>query len=241
MRTATSRSRSARRPGQPSGLRRGDPGVPFVDALDLADWRRRVWALYEPVRSLEARAARDAQSRALAAFRAGRDVLFREHPQSPIPPDERASFGGCRYYPLDPALRFACDLVADGARERVELPMSRDAGLRFQPLGHVVVPLPGGGVSLTVYWLDDYAGGLFLPFRDGTAGLETYAAGRYLWDSAKGADLGLHDGRLIVDFNYAYNPSCAYDPRWACPLAPPVNRLAVPIRAGERAPMGPPR
>ncbi len=63
---------------------------------------------------------------------------------------------------------------------------------------------------------------------------ESYGGGRYLLDTVKGADLGGTDGRLVVDFNYAYNPSCAYDPQWSCPLAPPANRLTVPILAGER-------
>ena len=81
-----------------------------------------------------------------------------------------------------------------------------------------------------------YAGGLFIPFRDATNGTETYGAGRYLVDSAKSADLGGDPatGTLIIDFNFAFQPSCAFDPRWACPLAPPENRLDIPIRAGER-------
>jgi uncharacterized protein (DUF1684 family) len=81
-----------------------------------------------------------------------------------------------------------------------------------------------------------YAGGIFIPFRDDTNGSETYAAGRYLVDAAKSADLGGDPvaGTLIVDFNFAFQPSCAFDPRWACPLAPPENRLDLPIRAGER-------
>jgi uncharacterized protein (DUF1684 family) len=76
--------------------------------------------------------------------------------------------------------------------------------------------------------------GIFVPFRDGTSGTATYGAGRYVWDSVKGADLGSEDGRLILDVNFSYHPSCAYDPRWVCPLAPPVDILTVPIEAGER-------
>ena len=75
-----------------------------------------------------------------------------------------------------------------------------------------------------------------MPFRDATNGDTTYGAGRYVLDTVKGADLGGSDGRLIVDFNYAYHPSCTYDPRWSCPLAPPANRLAGPVEAGERMP-----
>jgi uncharacterized protein (DUF1684 family) len=106
---------------------------------------------------------------------------------------------------------------------------------RFSRIGFVRPVIRGEEVSLAVYWLEGYGGGLFLPFRDALAGDATYGGGRYLLDTVKGADLGAGpDGRLVLDFNYAYNPSCAYDPRWSCPLAPAENRLAVPVEAGER-------
>ena len=94
--------------------------------------------------------------------------------------------------------------------------------------------LAGADLGLDLYWLEGYAGGLFVPFADATSGETTYGAGRYLLDTVKGADLGTHHGRLVLDFNFAYNPSCSYDPRWSCPLAPPGNRLTVAITAGER-------
>ena len=89
-------------------------------------------------------------------------------------------------------------------------------------------------LALGVFWIEGYAGGIFIPFRDGTSGRETYGGGRYLWDSIKGADLGSERDELVLDFNFAYHPSCVYDARWSCPLAPPENRLAIPIPAGER-------
>ena len=87
-----------------------------------------------------------------------------------------------------------------------------------------------------MYWLRGYSGGLFIPFRDATNGTATYGAGRYLVDAAKSADLGADPttGELIIDANFAYQPSCAFDPRWACPLAPPENRLDTAVEAGER-------
>jgi uncharacterized protein (DUF1684 family) len=103
----------------------------------------------------------------------------------------------------------------------------------FERIG--VVRLDGLG-SLDVWWLTGYGGGVFLPVRDGLAGTETYGGGRYLLDTVKGADLGGAGGRLVVDLNFAYNPSCAYDPAWACPLAPPGNVLTAPVRAGELHP-----
>jgi uncharacterized protein (DUF1684 family) len=91
------------------------------------------------------------------------------------------------------------------------------------------------GGELTLYWIGGYGGGVFLPFKDATAGAETYGAGRYLLDTIKGADLGsADDGRTIVDFNFAYQPSCSYSDQWICPLAPPENFLPAAIRAGER-------
>lgn len=96
------------------------------------------------------------------------------------------------------------------------------------------VDLPVGRLAL--FWIDVYGGGLFVPFRDGTSGNGTYGGGRYLLDTVKGADLGsTADGRLILDFNFAYHPSCHYDPRWSCPLAPRENWLAARIEAGERS------
>jgi uncharacterized protein (DUF1684 family) len=89
---------------------------------------------------------------------------------------------------------------------------------------------------LSLFWLTGYGGGLFLPFRDATNGTQTYGAGRYLLDTAKGADLGSGSapGTIVIDFNFAYQPSCAFYPQWSCPLAPPENRLEQPIEAGER-------
>jgi uncharacterized protein (DUF1684 family) len=94
--------------------------------------------------------------------------------------------------------------------------------------------LAGASQQLELYWLEAYGGGIFLPFADATNNSETYGGGRYLLDTVKGADLGEAGGLLVLDFNFAYNPSCSYDSRWVCPLPPPANRLAVAIRAGER-------
>jgi uncharacterized protein (DUF1684 family) len=104
--------------------------------------------------------------------------------------------------------------------------------IAFVRFGRVTLPVG----TLDVFWLDAYGGGVFLPFRDATAGGTTYGGGRYLLDTAKGADLGSDpDGRLILDFNFAYHPSCHYSPRWSCPLAPPGNRLTAAITVGELA------
>lgn len=210
-------------------------GSPGRSTLELADWRRRIAALYAEVRE---RAEEDPRA-AWEHWCAVREVLYREHPQSPVPIERRASFRP-RYWPYDPALRFDVEAepapADDGEPRLVFLPMSAGTALDFTRVARVSVPLPDRGQSLALFWMAGYAGGLFLPFRDATNGRETYGAGRYLLDTAKGADLGgdLLDGRLVLDFNFAYQPSCAFDPAWSCPLAPPENRLDIRIEAGER-------
>jgi uncharacterized protein (DUF1684 family) len=205
------------------------------DRLTLADWRRRVAALYVEVRAM----AMVDPAVALAHWRSTREQLYREHPQSPVPVAERAAFRA-RHFDHDPALRFTVTVEpapppAPGALA-LELPNSGADSLSFRRVGTVRLPFPDGVQPLSVFWLAGYAGGLFIPFRDGTNGTETYGAGRYLVDAAKSADLGGDPaaGTLTLDFNFAYQPSCAFDPRWACPLAPPENRLAIEVRAGER-------
>ena len=197
--------------------------------LDLLDWKRRIGAIYADVRA--ATSAPDA----LARFRSAKDELFADHTQSPIPQEHRTAFRGLVYYPYRPTLRVVTPLIRTESDEVLELPSSTAEPFRFARIGHVDVAIGVEQARLAVFWLTSYGGGLFIPFRDATAGDTTYGAGRYLLDTVKGADLGTTDeGELVLDFNYAFNPSCSYDPRWSCPLAPPQNRLDIPIEAGER-------
>ena len=194
-------------------------------SLTLLDWRRTVAALYAGVR---ADTERDPVA-TLARFRAGRDRLFRDHPDTPLTPEARAGFTGLPYWPHDPSLRFEAEVEPMAPKPSVATSLVGEA-FPLVRIGRVHLPVG----DLDVYWIEVYGGGVFVPFRDATSGTETYGAGRYLLDTVKGADLGGAGDRLVLDFNYAYHPSCTYDPRWSCPLAPPENRLAVPIRAGER-------
>lgn len=208
--------------------------VPAAPHLALADWRRRVAEMYAAIRSSEG-----PPGERLAAYRATRQALFADHPSSPIRPDAREGWSGLEHYPFDPSLRLSAPLEADPEAPSVGVPRSGDGlGIPFVRIGWVSFRIAEADCRLAVYWLEEYAGGVFIPFRDATSGGETYGAGRYLWDSAKGADLGFEGDALVLDFNYAYHPSCAYDPIWSCPLAPPESRLAVPIRAGERLATG---
>ena len=166
-------------------------------------------------------------------WRTGRDDLFATHPDSPLDAEERSSFTGLRYTPYDPALRFD-DIAVEAAEPvRLDVDTGADGIVPLERIGRV--ELPGVG-ALDVWWLAVYGGGVFVPIRDAGAGRSTYGGGRYLLDTVKGADLGPGaggQGTLVVDLNFAYNPSCAYDPRWVCPLAPPGNVVDVEVAAGE--------
>jgi uncharacterized protein len=196
-----------------------------ADTLALLDWKRRVFALYEAVRIMP-------PEEGWKLWRETRDELFRSHPQSPLPPESRAGFKGLEFWPYDPEARVLAEL------EDVEAPpqpieTSGVEPMLFRPFARAWFELRGERLSLEVHWLTGYGGGIFLPVRDATSGKESYGGGRYVLDTVKGADLGEQEGLLVLDFNFAYNPSCAYDPGWVCPLAPPANRLAVAVEAGE--------
>ncbi|UCH75128.1 MAG: DUF1684 domain-containing protein [Rhodospirillales bacterium] len=197
-------------------------------ALQIADWRRQVAALYARIRSAADPAV------GWEDWRRTRNALFAHHPQSPLPAADRAVFAGLPCYPYDPSLRFAVELapIADETEQRMEL--GADGAVRLLPAGRTVgLEGPLGG-ELTVFWIAGYGGGLFLPFTDATSGRETFGGGRYLLDSIKGADLGMAEGRLVLDFNFAYHPFCVHSSDWTCPLAPAGNNLRQPVRGGER-------
>jgi uncharacterized protein (DUF1684 family) len=192
--------------------------------LDLLDYRRRVNEMYDAVRSLRERDPRAAHQ----LWRERRDDLFRTHPQSALPERERAAFRGLPYHDYDPAFAFTAN-VRSVTRESYDVDTSTGGVIRFVRFGAVELPIG----TLEVLWLDEYSGGVFLPFRDATSGKTTYGGGRYILDTAKGADLGSSGDTLVLDFNFAYHPSCVYDPKWTCPLAPLSNRLTVAVEAGE--------
>jgi uncharacterized protein len=190
-----------------------------MEALELTDYRAIVARMY-----LEADDLKD--------FRARRDELFATHPQSPIPAESRGSFTGLRYYPPNEAA--IVEAAVRPASGEIDIDTGGPDGIvHYRRSG--ILETPFGELSL--WWISAYGGGLFLPVRDGTCGKTTYGGGRYLTDTVKGTfgrGLQILDGdRVRLDFNYLYNPSCAYDDAWLCPLAPPENRVTVAIEAGE--------
>jgi hypothetical protein len=191
----------------------------------LLDYRRRVNALYDDVRRVSAADPAKAHERWCAV----RDDLFGKHSQSAIALEDRPSFAGLRYFPYDPTYRFSAPLIEE-AGERFEVQTSTGEAMWLRPIGRVEIPLG----TLPAFWIDVYGGGVFIPFKDATAGTETYGGGRYLLDTVKGADLGSNErGDLVLDLNFAYHPSCHYNYRWSCPLAGPESRLSARVEAGE--------
>lgn len=197
---------------------------------DLLDYRRQVTELYGELRRLgsDVPAAHE-------LFQATRNRLLAHHPQSPLNQAQRGEFAGLPYFPFDPSLRFCLAVDTDVKQEVFEVRLQDDGAAMLERFAKVRFSLAGRPAELSLFWLGGYGGGLFLPFRDASNGSETYGGGRYLLDTIKGVDLGEEAGRLVIDFNYAYNPSCAYDSRWDCPLPPGENWLDRPVRAGEMA------
>jgi len=202
------------------------PGSAPDETVKLIDWRRRVGDLYAALRR------EPDPRRGHALWRRGRDELFRTHPQSPLPASDPLRAAGLPYYPYDPSMRFVVPLRAARRSEMLTIQTASDGTVPLKLVGHVTIP--GLGIELDAWALDQYGGGLFVPLRDGTAGTETYGGGRYLLDTVKGADLGDHAGELILDLNFLYHPSCRYNNAWDCPLAPEGNTTQQPVRAGER-------
>jgi hypothetical protein len=158
-------------------------------------------------------------------LRAEKDEFFGHHPQSPLTPEQKKNFTGLRYFPEDPALRFEADIEKFPEQAMVEFQTSTGDVRHYQRYGKFKFKVEGQSVELTVYASEH---GFFLPFVDSQANKETYGAGRYLDPEP------LPNGKLLIDFNQAYNPYCIYNDRWSCPLTPFENRLKVPIRAGEK-------
>ena len=198
-----------------------------MDYLVLAEYRRTVSAHYADVRS--------AADPALAAenWRMQRDDLFKSHPLSPIPPHQRDSYPGVPYAPYDLSWRFVVPLIPDMDDHIYELDLP-EGYFRYKRFGRVHFTAPTGeDGQLSLFWIMGYGGGIFLPFADATNKHTTYGGGRYLYDTIKGADLGATTENVVLDFNFAYHPSCRYSPEWTCPLAPNENRLPFAVPVGE--------
>jgi uncharacterized protein (DUF1684 family) len=205
--------------------------------LDLYDYRRRVAAMY--VERRDSLQAGENPEIVWRRFRLRRDQLFREHPQSALDEQQKRAFRGLTYFPYQRAFCVPARIETDIEPARLVVAMDASEEMTMTRVARLRFTVQGQEATLMLYWLNIYGGGLFLPFRDATSPAESYGGGRYLFDTIKGSDFlpapGADPRRfLLLDFNYAYNPSCAYNDRWVCPLAPPENRLDIAIGAGEK-------
>ncbi|MEP7286148.1 MAG: DUF1684 domain-containing protein [Chloroflexota bacterium] len=195
----------------------------------LLDFRRTVAAMYAQMRTSNL-----AEHERWEQFCRARDALFCTHPQSALDEEQKIRFSGLTYYPYDPAYRFILPIEPDPQPIVIDMPLEHDGLMQMHRFGKLHFAINGQSLVLSVYWIMGYGGGIFVPFGDLTNKQETYGGGRYLLDTIKHADLGHENDRLVIDFNYAYNPSCAYNPRWFCPLAPRENRLPIALPVGEK-------
>jgi uncharacterized protein (DUF1684 family) len=188
-------------------------------ALDLTE-NRKIFARFRFL-------LRDKESTMmnLNAFRTEKDSFFARHAQSPLTHAQRRSFHGLKYFPENKRLRLEVQVERFADQSEIQIPTSTGDIQRYRRYGKFRFQVEGQEAELTIYKAPN---GFFLPFVDSLAGKETYPAGRYLEIEAFGKD------RFRVDFNLAYNPYCAYNEQWSCPLTPHENRLHVPIRAGEK-------
>lgn len=198
-----------------------------TDYISLAGWRRTVAELYAAVRES------DKSPLAWEAFLNGRNELFKEHTQTPLTAQQRSSFNELPYFAYDQTKRVMGRVNYDVEPETFRVELGKDGLFQYQRVATVHFRLADRPLQLSLFWIVGYGGGLFLPFKDGTSGRETFGGGRYLYDTIKGADLGAYWDTIVLDFNFAYNPSCAYNEGWSCPLAPQENHLPLEVRAGE--------
>jgi uncharacterized protein (DUF1684 family) len=196
---------------------------------ELLDYRRTVAEMYARVRASTLDPAETCRR-----FRSERDELFRSHPQSALSASQKSRFMGLAYYDYDPAWRFVLPIDYQVEPLTLQLDLHDDGPIRLRQYGQVCFEVGGETFGLSLFWVMGYGGGVFLHFRDATHGHETNGGGRYLLDTIKHADLGSEGDKLVIDFNYAYNPSCAYNTNWVCPLLSSENRLPIAIPAGER-------
>ncbi len=205
------------------------------DYFDLYDYRQRTFLMYRKRNSL---LQEDTNPAAVAQqFREEKDDLFLNHPQSALDNDQKSKFKGLSYFPYNPSYVIETEIIEIPPRA-ITVQKNAYESMTMTSVAQVTFAIKDQAATLSIYWLELYGGGLFLPFHDATSPDTCYGAGRYLFDTIKGSNFleSMKNGKrtIILDFNYAYNPSCAYNKAWVCPLAPVENRIEPAIEAGEK-------
>ncbi len=204
-----------------------------LNPLQLTDWRRTIFELYAEIRKHNQTPAELRQK--WIEFRSVKDNLFWYHPMTPLMPEQQALTNTAPFYEYDPSYCIWGRFNTDVEQYTLDTELAADGLFKYTRVAEIDFELHGTAQTLNMYWIDGYGGALYLPFADATSGQTTYGGGRYLYDAIKGADLGTRGDQILLDFNFAYNPSCAYNHLWSCPLPPAENRLAIPIEAGEQS------
>tara|TARA_R110002096_G_scaffold7102_14_gene31573 strand:- start:10511 stop:11155 length:645 start_codon:yes stop_codon:yes gene_type:complete len=205
-----------------------DIGYSGPRACQLADWRLQMQSLYAVLRGF------DDHAEAHALWKARRNELLATHPCSPLNAEMKMAFRGLNAFVYNPAFRFEVDVTDEKGSMQFQ-DLGTDGPVHFQKLGKTVGLATALGCELSVYWMLGYGGGLFIPFRDGTAGGDTFRTGRILVDAVKGADFGMSPhGKLILDFNFAYHPDRMWDSTLDYISVPDENHISCAVPAGER-------
>ncbi len=205
----------------------------LLNPLQLTDWRRTISKVYADIRATN----QDPQKlqASWAMFRSVKDGLFWNHPMTPLMAEQQALTDSAPFYDYDPEFAVWGTFNTDVLQYTLETQLAADGIFSYTRVAEIDFELKGKAYHLNMFWIDGYGGALYLPFGDATNGKTTYGGGRYLYDAIKGADLGTHGDQILLDFNFAYNPSCAYNHLWSCPLPPAENKLELMIEAGEKA------
>ena len=204
-----------------------------LDPLQLTDWRRTISALYAEIRANNQTSEQRKQM--WEHFRQVKDQLFWNHPMTPLMPEQQSLTDTAPFFEYDSDYAVWGKFNTDVLQYTLDTQLAADGEFAYTRVAEIDFELKGEANLLNMYWIDGYGGALYLPFGDSTNGKETYGGGRYLYDAIKGADLGSNGDQILLDFNFAYNPSCAYNHLWSCPLPPAENKLLIPILAGEKS------
>ncbi len=205
----------------------------YLNPLQLTDWRRTISQAYKEIREVN----QDPQQlhKQWFKFRATKDKLYWHHPMTPLMKAQQENIWSTPFYDYDPGYSVWGTFNTNVETYTLETELAADGKFSYTRVAEIAFELKGKPLKLNMYWIDGYGGALYLPFGDLTNGKTTYGGGRYLYDAIKGADLGSRGDQILLDFNFAYNPSCAYNHLWSCPLPPAENKLSIGIEAGEKS------
>lgn len=205
--------------------RMGNQTYNYTSYKNLLEYRSLVADMYKKLLEF------DDKNLAHTFFIESKTELYRTHPCTPLEKPEKLET--LHFYEYDDSFNVLGEVEEkEPVFHQIDLP--EDGIVKLVEYGDILFSIQNKKLSLPIYWIDLYGGGIFIPFKDKTSAYETYGGGRYLWDTLKGANLGFTKNQINLDFNFAYNPSCAYSSKWNCPLAFGDSVIDFAILAGEQ-------